>query len=58
MNDNIGNQKKIIKNTLIKLIFSKMNLVATGEYILGSISRTLHNFDTGFFSINSRTLEQ
>ena len=35
----------------LNLIFSKTNFGPTGVYVLSSISRTLHNFSTGFFSM-------
>ena len=33
----------------LNLIFSKTNFSPTGVYVLSSISKTLHNFSTGFF---------
>ena len=39
------------------MIFSKTNFGPTGVYILSSISRTLHNFSKGFFSLYSGILE-
>ena len=41
----------------LNLIFSKTNFGPTGVYVLSSISRTLHNFSTGFFSIYRGILE-
>ena len=31
--------------------FSKTNFRSTGVYVLSSISKTLHNFSTGFFPV-------
>ena len=42
---------------LLNLIFLKMNFGQTGVYVLSSISRTFHNFYTGFFLMFRRILE-
>ena len=39
------------------LVFSKMNFVLTGLFVLSSISRTLNNFYTGFFLMYRKILE-
>ena len=41
----------------INLIFSKTNFRPTGVYVLSSISKTLHNFSTGFFPMYRGILE-
>ena len=42
----------------LNLIFSKTNLRPTGVNILSSISKTLHNFSTGFFPVYRGILVQ
>ena len=41
--------KEIMLNITQNLIFSKTNFRPTGVYDLSSITRTSHNFSTGFF---------
>ena len=41
----------------INLIFSKTNFRPTGVYVLSSISKTLHNFSTGYFPMYRGILE-
>ena len=41
----------------LNLIFSKTNFWPTGLYVLSSISKILHNFSTGFFSMYRGILE-
>ena len=39
------------------MIFSKTNFELTGMYVLSSVSRTLQNFSTGYFSMYRGILE-
>ena len=47
----------IFKCKSLNLIFPKTNFRPTGVYVLSSLSKTLHNFSTGFFTMYRGILE-